>query len=127
MKIGNNNVSKPIQIAEKLNMYLTITLAELVQQSINKGSYNNTRQEINHCPNSIFISPLTEEEVSLAKNLKDKLTAGYDDIPESLVKQCIQLIKWPLTNIYNVSLQSEFFPGEWKSAKVKPLYKNVDR
>jgi len=40
---------------------------------------------------------LTEEVVSLAKNLNDKLKAGYDDIPESLVKQCIQLIKGPLT------------------------------
>jgi hypothetical protein len=60
---------------------------QLVQQNINKGSYNNLRQEIKHCRNSIFISPVTEEVVSLAKNLKkNKLTASYDDIPESLVK-----------------------------------------
>ena len=71
-----------------------------------------------------FISPATEEKVvSLAKNLKDKLTAGYDDIPKSLVKQCIQLIKGPLTNIYNLSLRSGVFPDEWKLAKVKPLFK----
>jgi len=50
--------------------------------------------------------------VSLAKNLKDKPTAGYDDIPESLVKQCIQLIKGPLTRIYNVSSWLGVFPGE---------------
>jgi hypothetical protein len=77
-------------------MYFTDTVAELVQQNINKGSYNNFHQEIKHCLNSIFISPLTEEVVSLAKNLKDKLTAGYDDIPESLFKQRTQLIKGPL-------------------------------
>ena len=80
-------------------MNFTNILAELVLQNINKGSYNNSRQEINHCPNSIFISPITEYVVSLAKNLKDKLTAGYDDIPKSLVKQCIQLIKG-VTDIY---------------------------
>ena len=62
------------------------TVAELVQHNINKGSYNNSHQEIKHYPNSIFISPVTEElVVSWAKNLKNKLTAGYDDIPESLV------------------------------------------
>jgi len=61
--------------------------------------------------------------VSLAKNLKEKLTARYDDIPESLVKQCMQLIKGPLTHIYNVSLRSGVFPDQWKLAKVKPLYK----
>jgi len=76
---------------------------------------------------SIFISPVTEEEVvSLAKNLKDKITTGYDDIPESLVKQCIQLIKGPLTHIYNVLLRSMVFPDEWKVAQMKPLYKKGD-
>jgi hypothetical protein len=59
--------------------------------------------------------------------LKNKLTAGYNDIPESLVKQCIQLIKGPLTHIYNVSLRSGVFPDKWKAAKVKPLYKKGDR
>jgi len=103
-------------------------MAELVEQNINKGSYNNLCQEIKHCPNSIFISPVTEEEVvSLAKNLKNKLTAGYDDIPKSLVKQCIQLIKGPLTHTYNVSLRSGVFPDEWQAAKVKPWYKKGDR
>jgi len=83
LKIRNNIVSNPIQIAEKLNMYFMNIVAELIQQNINKESYSNSRQEINHCPNSIFISPVTEEVVSLAKNLKDKLTAGYDDITEN--------------------------------------------
>jgi hypothetical protein len=99
LKIGNNITSNPIEINEKLNMYFTNTVAELKHQNINKRSYNNSRKDIKQCPNSIFISPVTEEEVvSTAKNLKHKLTAGYDDIPESLVKQCIQLIKGPLTH-----------------------------
>jgi len=65
--------------------------------------------------------------VSLTKNLKDKLTAGYDFNNQKLVKQCIQLIKGPLTHIYNVSLRSGVFPDELKLAKVKPLYKKGDR
>jgi hypothetical protein len=52
--------------------------------------------------------------VSLVKNLKGKPTAGYEDIPESLVEQCIQLIKGPLTRIHNVSLMSGVFPDDWK-------------
>jgi hypothetical protein len=58
--------------------------------------------------------------------LKGKLTAGCDDTPETLVKQCTQLIKRPLAHIYNVSLNSGFFPDERKTAKVKPLYKKRD-
>jgi hypothetical protein len=128
LKTGNNMILNPFEITEKQNMYFTNTVAELVQQSINTGSYNNLCQEIKHCPNSIFISPVTEEKVvSLAKNLKDKLTAGYDDIPKSLLKPCIPLIKGPLTHIYNISLRSGVFPDEWKVAKVKPLYKKGHR
>ena len=44
-----------------------------------------------------------------------------------LVKKCIQLLKKPLTHIYNVSLNSGAFPDEWKTARVKPIYKKEDR
>jgi hypothetical protein len=65
--------------------------------------------------------------VSLNKSLKGKHTVGHDDTPESLVKLCIQLIKGPLTHICNVLLNSSVFPKEWKTAKVKPLYKKGER
>jgi hypothetical protein len=116
LRIGNNIVSNPTEVTEKLNKYFTSIADELVKQNINGGSYNNLHQEIKQCPNFIFISPVTEAEVvSLTKSLKGKPTAGYDDVPESLVKQYIQLIKGPLTHIYNVSLNSGVFPNEWKT------------
>ena len=65
--------------------------------------------------------------ISLTKSLKGKPTAGDDDIPENLVKQCMQLIKGPLAHIYNLSLNSGVFPDIWKTAKVKPLYKKGDK
>ena len=54
LKIGNNIISNPTEITEKLNMYFTNIVAELVKQNINKGSYNYASQEIKHCPNSIL-------------------------------------------------------------------------
>ena len=92
-------------------------MEELVKQKSNGRVYN---LKIKQCPNSIFIYPVTEEEViSLTKGLKGKPTAGDDDIPESLVKQCMQLIKGPLAHIYNLSLNSGVFPDTWKTTKVK--------
>jgi hypothetical protein len=94
---------------------------ELIKQMSDESVYNLNR---NHCPNSIFIYPVTEEEViSLTKSLKGKPTAGEDDIPENLFKQCVHLIKGPLAHIYYLSLNSGVFPDVWKTAKVKPLYK----
>jgi hypothetical protein len=52
------------------------------------------------CNLRVYI-PSYEDEV--AKTLKNKWTAGPDDIPECLVKQCIGLIKKPLTHIYIIS------------------------
>ena len=65
--------------------------------------------------------------ISFTKSLKGKPTAGDDDLPENLVKQCMQLIKGPWAHIYNLSLNSGVFPDIWKTAKVKPLYKNGDK
>jgi len=65
--------------------------------------------------------------ISLTKSLKGKPTVGDDDIPENLVKHCVQLIKGPLTHIYNSSLYSGVFPDIWMTAKVKPLYKKGDK
>jgi len=47
-KIGNNIISNPTENAEKINKYFTNTVVELVRQNIKNGSYNNSRQEINH-------------------------------------------------------------------------------
>jgi hypothetical protein len=42
----------------------------------------------------MFVSPITEDEVqNVVSKLKGKLSAGYDEIPEKLVKECIQFIK----------------------------------
>jgi len=54
LKIGNNIISNPNEITEKLKMYFANIVAELVKQNINKGSYNNASQEIKNCTNSIL-------------------------------------------------------------------------
>jgi len=50
----------------------------------------------------------------VVKGLKKKLSAGIDEIPDYEVKQCIRLLKKPLANIYNASLESGIFPDQLK-------------
>jgi hypothetical protein len=108
LRVGNRIISNPTAITDKLNSHFISTVKELIKQKNSESVYD---LEIKHCPNSIFIYPVTEEEViSLTKSLKGKPTSGDDYIPENLVKQCIHLIKWPLTHIYNLSLTSGVFP-----------------
>ena len=62
----------------------------------------------------------------MAKGFKNKLSAGVDEIPDYVVKQCIKVLKKPLTGIYNASLESGISPDKLKIAKVIPLHKNGD-
>jgi hypothetical protein len=125
LRVGNRIISNSTEITDKLNSHFISTVKELIKQKNNESIYD---LEIKHCPNSIFISPVTEEEViSLTKSLKRKPTSGDDDIPENLVKQCIHLIKGHLTRIYNLSLTSGVFSVLRKTAKVKPLHKKGDK
>jgi hypothetical protein len=94
----------------------------------NLGCNNKKSQKINKCETSVFIYPVTEDEVvSLAKTLKNKRTVGPDDIPECLVKHSIGLIKKLLTHIYKLSFSLGVFPENWKTAKVILLHKKGDR
>ena len=100
LRLGKNLITNPSEITEILNGHFTNITTELIKKS-NIGCNNKISQKIKKCATSVFIYPVTEEEVvSLAKTLKNKRTAGPDDIPECLVKQCIGLIKKPLKHIY---------------------------
>ena len=95
---GKEPVSNQTDITEKLNEFFTNSVVELVKQNTKKGSDTNLHQIVKYSPKSIFILPTTEHEVAnLAKTLKGKQSAGYDDIPERIVKQCIHVIKKPDT------------------------------
>jgi len=124
MRIGNKLISNPTEITDKLNIHFVSTVEELVKQKSNGSVYN---LKIKQCRNSIFIYPVTEEVTSLTKSLTGKPTAGDDDIPENLVKQCLQQIKGLLAHIYNLSLNSDVFPDIWKTAKMKPIYTKGDK
>ena len=62
----------------------------------------------------------------MARSLKNILTAGTDEIPEFVVKQCIEQLKVPLANIYNASLESGTSPDKLKIEKMTPTHKKGD-
>jgi hypothetical protein len=113
LKIENKLITNPTEITDRLNTHFVSTVKKLVKQWINGNVCN---LQIKQCPKSIFIYTVMEEEVvSLTKSLKGKPTAGDDDIPEMLVKQCMQLIKGPLVHIYSLSLNGGIFPDIWNT------------
>jgi hypothetical protein len=87
-------VTNPQHISYQFNAFFVDNVDKLINL---KKDCNHDYVSVNNViqnPNSLFLLPVTEEEVQMVTNkLKGKFSAGYDEIPEMMVKQCIQFIK----------------------------------
>jgi hypothetical protein len=117
------------KIAEIFNTFFCETPTKLQMNNKIKNNMQPDKPQMNikGCNKSLFLSPITENEiVKLAKSLKNKFTSGYDDVPDAIVKQCIEVLKKPLTDIFNESLESGIFPEQLKVEKVISIHKKGD-
>ena len=75
---------------------------------------------------SMYVEPVTLDEVTkLLENLKNS-ACGYDDLSTKFIKLSLEFIAAPLTHICNQSLQEGIFTQQLKIANVIPLYKSDD-
>lgn len=76
---------------------------------------------------SMFLDlPTQEETVDICKFPTGK-SAGYDNIPMSIIKRSINSIFSPLTHIVNLSIIHDVVPNELKIALVVPIFKSGDK
>lgn len=83
-------------------------------------------------PNSNIpqFSKLKIFEADVLKKLKKidpQKGAGPDSLPPIFVKRCGPGLAFPLTLIFNRSLEEGIFPEEWKKARIVPVHKKGDR
>lgn len=71
---------------------------------------------------------LNESQIlKAAKSLEGKNTAEPDGIPEFIVKDCATVFAKPLCFIFNNASETGIFSHEWKKAKVRPVFKKVEK
>ena len=74
--------------------------------------------------NSIHIPELNKDEIKSTISSINNSASGYDKLPSSIMKQCIDSYIDPLTLLINQSINTTgSFPAELKIARVIPLYK----
>jgi hypothetical protein len=122
---NSEEIKNPESLAELFKSYFCTISEELLKNNGNKmPNSKNYHIKIKERPKTVLFFPVTNSEVErVAKVLKNKFLAGIDEIPDCVVKHCIKLLKKPLANIYNASLESGIFPDQLKIAKVVPLHK----
>lgn len=75
----------------------------------------------------INITCFSEHEVTTALcKLKNKMTAGPDQVPSFLIKDCSGALTEPLLIICNLAIQTSTFPDLWKTARICPVLKSGD-
>jgi len=88
LKLGKSKISNPKVITEIFNSYFVETIEKLTEQ--NSGThitYNLTNIKINTYPQTMYITPVTEDEIEkVVKNLKGISSSGFDGVTDLIVK-----------------------------------------
>ena len=124
INIDGITTSNPHLIANHFNQYFTNVRKNLSDQIPSNGS--NFKDYLSN-PNSssIFLCPVTEEEViDIVNNFPNKRSAGFDLITSSLLKGVFHAISKPLTYIINMSISSGVVPDDMKIARITPIFKS---
>ena len=76
-----------------------------------------------HNATSMFVRPVTEQEIrNIIRELRNS-SPGSDDVPPFIIKDNANIVAPIMTHIMNLSLNQGVFPHEMKCAKVIPLFK----
>ena len=125
-KINNNIVTDEKIIANNFNKYF-VNLGPSLAKNIPLYQTNPTSYIKQSSPDSMFITPVTNEElVNIVMALKSS-SPGWDGLTADIIKSNINLFIQPLIHICNLSFSNGVFPAELKVAKVMPMYKTGDK
>ncbi len=101
-----------------------VELGPKTKQTI-KSVNHFSKYLFNRVTNSMFILPVTPEEIINVTNcLPAKLSYGYDEIPMKVIKSVVAHIAVPLTYIFNKSFVQGSVPKALKIAKICPVFKS---
>ena len=77
---------------------------------------------------SLNLYPTNQTEISkLLSSMPNKTRSGHDDISNCFLKKLGTSITYPLSLVFNQSMQEGSFPEMMKQADVIPLHKSKDK
>lgn len=121
---SNGVINDNKKIANSFNTFFA-TVGEQLATKIPKSNVNMELFLTGTYPDSFLILPTTPQEIEkIVANLNSKTSFGHDEVPLTILKNCIRPISGILSYLINDSFQNGFFPNELKIAKVCPIYKN---
>jgi exonuclease III len=127
LKLGENSLTNPKDIAEGFNEYFSNIGPNLASQIDTSNSNYETYVKNAESEFTAF-QPVTVNLVyKLLTGLSSNKATGVDKISCKIIKIASSAISDSLTHIFNQAITLSSFPDEWKTARVIPLYKNGQR
>ena len=124
ISIGNSVSSDPEIVANGFNDFFS-SIANSVRSTIPNTNYHFSNFLKSRNPNSIFLSPVTPEEVSkIIGSFSQSKSSGPHSIPVRVLKLLKLDISTPIASLINRSFEVGTFPSILKTSKVIPVYKN---
>ena len=119
----------PKVVAEEFNHFFSTVGINAAMKATQLTQHNNL------CPDMPPVTTFAEPEMfkfkpasctdvkNIISSMPTNKAPGKDKVNMRIIKDCLQVILGPLTDIINASLTSSTFPQPWKEAEVIPLVK----
>ena len=125
-KLSDGSITNDKQlISDKFNDFF-INVGPNLAKRIEKQNKNPEQFMKAKVTFSLYLEPVTEQEIyKIVSSLKNS-SPGYDNLSPSILRLSLPLICPLLTHICNLSLSEGIFPDELKLANVIPIFKSGD-
>ena len=125
--IKNNDVLlfNPVKIAENFNFFFT-NIGPNIAKRIPKGRKSPMTYLNDKILKSFFFYSTTPDEIiKIIKSFSNNKSAGPNSLPTPILKNCADVLSFPISYLVNLSFTTGKFPNLCKIAKVIPLFKKV--
>ena len=126
------NITQHLDIPEfyKEHTHVDITYVDPIDETVHNFSNHPSITKIytiNKNTGKFSFNTIDQKQMEKeVLQLKPKKSAGPDDIPPKIVKDSSTVLKATLTELFNTSVNENFFPSDLKYANVSPLFKKGD-
>lgn len=119
LKKDGELITDSLHIAEEFVHFFDRKVKDLLLTSKVEQHDHNT---VNCGPHELWQEFSLSEVRTSFHSLKNKRSTGHDDLPMCFIKDCKEVLSQHLTVLFNGMVSSNWFPDEWKIAKVKPIH-----
>jgi len=121
--VDDNVITGHKSVANEINEYFT-NIGTSITNNV-KTCYNSPLPMLSYCDKSIFLTPITQNEIiKYIKELNNSDTTGPDNISSKIIKEFHIFLIEPLIHIVNLIFKTGIVPDNFKSSIIIPLHKS---